>query len=32
VLWRIDPGRGGAAKADRILDLIIDGLRAPGTQ
>ena len=32
VLWRIDPQRGGEARADRILDLIIDGLRAPGTQ
>lgn len=32
VLWRIDPERGGEARAARILDLIIDGLRAPGTQ
>lgn len=32
VLWRIDPRRGGEARAARILDLIIDGLRAPGTQ
>jgi len=33
VLWRIDPGRGGEARAARILDLIIDGLQArpPGT-
>jgi AcrR family transcriptional regulator len=28
VLWRIDPGRGGEARAVRILGLIIDGLRA----
>jgi len=27
VLWRIDPA-GGAARADRILALIVDGLRA----
>ncbi|HWM96092.1 MAG TPA: TetR/AcrR family transcriptional regulator [Streptosporangiaceae bacterium] len=32
VLWRIDPGRGGEDRAARILDLIIDGLRTPGTQ
>jgi hypothetical protein len=32
VLWRIDQERGGEARAERILDLIIDGLRAPGTQ
>jgi hypothetical protein len=34
VLWRIDPRRGGEARAARILDLIIDGLQArpPGTQ
>jgi AcrR family transcriptional regulator len=34
VLWRIDPERGGEARAARILDLIIDGLQArpPGTQ
>ena len=34
VLWRIDPRRGGGARAARILDLIIDGLQArpPGTQ
>ena len=33
VLWRIDPERGGEARAERILDLIIDGLQArpPGT-
>jgi AcrR family transcriptional regulator len=33
VLWRIDPERGGEARAKRILDLIIDGLQArpPGT-
>jgi hypothetical protein len=30
VLWRLDPARGGEARAARILDLIIDGLRAPG--
>ena len=28
VLWRIDPARGGEARAARILDLIVDGLRA----
>ena len=28
MLWRIDPGRGGEARAARILDLIIDGLQA----
>jgi AcrR family transcriptional regulator len=28
VLWRIDPERGGEARAARILDLIVDGLRA----
>ena len=28
VLWRIDPARGGGARAARILDLITDGLRA----
>jgi AcrR family transcriptional regulator len=28
VLWRIDPVRGGEARAARILDLIIDGLQA----
>jgi hypothetical protein len=28
VLWRIDPARGGKARAARILDLIVDGLRA----
>jgi len=32
VLWRIDPEHGGEARAVRILDLIIDGLRAPGTR
>ena len=32
VLWRIDPEHGGEARAARILDLIVDGLRAPGTQ
>ena len=32
VLWRIDPEPRGEARAARILDLIIDGLRAPGTQ
>ena len=33
VLWRIDPERGGEARAERILDLISDGLQArpPGT-
>lgn len=28
VLWRIDPARGGEARAVRILDLIVDGIRA----
>lgn len=28
VLWRIDPARGGEARAARILGLIVDGLRA----
>ena len=34
VLWRLDPARGGEARAARILDLIIDGLQArpSGTQ
>ena len=32
VLWRIDPEHGGEARAARILDLIVDGLRAPGTR
>ncbi|MEU4098768.1 TetR/AcrR family transcriptional regulator [Streptomyces sp. NPDC026673] len=27
VLWRINPARGGEARAARILDLIVDGLR-----
>ncbi|MDT2005036.1 TetR/AcrR family transcriptional regulator [Rhodococcus opacus] len=27
VLWRIDPATGGEARAARILDLIVDGLR-----
>jgi hypothetical protein len=27
VLWRLDPARGGEARAARILDLIVDGLR-----
>ena len=37
-LWRIDPERGGEARAARILGLIVDGLQArpearpPGTQ
>jgi AcrR family transcriptional regulator len=31
VLWRIDPRRGGEARAERILDLIVDGLRARPT-
>jgi len=30
VLWRIDPRRGGEARAARIVDLIVDGLRATG--
>ncbi|MFD8071059.1 TetR/AcrR family transcriptional regulator [Streptomyces sp. NPDC059718] len=30
VLWRIDPARGGEARAARILDLIVDGLRSAG--
>ncbi|WP_406376981.1 TetR/AcrR family transcriptional regulator [Streptomyces sp. NBC_00647] len=29
VLWRIDPAHGGDARAARILDLIVDGLRRP---
>jgi AcrR family transcriptional regulator len=29
VLWRIGPATGGAARAARVLDLIVDGLRAP---
>ncbi|MFF6986855.1 hypothetical protein [Streptomyces sp. NPDC010273] len=28
VLWRLDPARGGEARAGRILGLIVDGLRA----
>ncbi|WP_328676774.1 TetR/AcrR family transcriptional regulator [Streptomyces sp. NBC_00343] len=28
VLWRLDPARGGEARAGRILDLTVDGLRA----
>ncbi|MFI6460692.1 TetR/AcrR family transcriptional regulator [Streptomyces sp. NPDC050528] len=28
VLWRLDPARGGEARAVRILGLIVDGLRA----
>jgi AcrR family transcriptional regulator len=32
VLWRIDPRRGGQARAARLIDLIIDGLRAPAGQ
>jgi hypothetical protein len=31
VLWRLDPAGGGEARAARILDLIIDGLRARWT-
>ncbi|WP_439944405.1 TetR/AcrR family transcriptional regulator [Streptomyces sp. BBFR115] len=27
VLWRIPPGEGAEARADRILELILDGLR-----
>jgi AcrR family transcriptional regulator len=27
VLWRIDPARGGEARAARILGLVVDGLR-----
>ncbi|MER7309600.1 TetR/AcrR family transcriptional regulator [Streptomyces griseoluteus] len=30
VLWRIPAGETGEARAARILDLIIDGLRTPG--
>ncbi|MEU1619656.1 TetR/AcrR family transcriptional regulator [Streptomyces sp. NPDC005722] len=30
VLWRIDPARNGEARAGRILDLIVDGLRFAG--
>lgn len=29
VLWRIDPARDGQARAARILNLILDGLRQP---
>ncbi|MFJ3497729.1 TetR/AcrR family transcriptional regulator [Streptomyces sp. NPDC086091] len=28
VLWRLDPARGGEERAERILTLIVDGLRA----
>jgi len=31
VLWRIDPARGGEERAERILALIVDGLRATPT-
>jgi hypothetical protein len=27
-LWRIEPGRAGEARAERLLDLVIDGMRA----
>jgi hypothetical protein len=27
-LWRIEPGREGEARGRRLLDLVIDGLRA----
>ena len=27
-LWRIEPGRVGEARAERLLDLVIDGLQA----
>jgi AcrR family transcriptional regulator len=27
-LWRIEPGRDGEARAERLLDLVIDGLQA----
>lgn len=32
VLWRINPARGGEARAARILDLIVDGLRPPAAR
>ncbi|MGW5277462.1 TetR/AcrR family transcriptional regulator [Streptomyces sp. NPDC004044] len=32
VLWRIPPGDDGAARAARILDLILDGLRTRTTK
>jgi len=28
-LWRVEPGQTGQARAERLLDLLIDGLRAP---
>jgi AcrR family transcriptional regulator len=31
VLWRIDPARGGEERAERILALVVDGLRAAPT-
>ncbi len=31
VLWRIAPSKDGPARADRILTLIVDGLRAGGS-
>jgi hypothetical protein len=27
-LWRIDPGDDSEARADRLLDLVMDGLQA----
>jgi len=30
-LWRVEPGPDGEARADRMLDLVMDGLRAPTT-
>jgi AcrR family transcriptional regulator len=31
-LWRLDPGRDSEARARRLLDLVIDGLRARPTR
>jgi AcrR family transcriptional regulator len=30
-LWRIEPGRDGEARAERLLDLVMDGLQARTT-
>jgi hypothetical protein len=27
-LWRIEPGKAGEARADRLLDFVVRGLRA----
>ncbi|MCI3273413.1 TetR/AcrR family transcriptional regulator [Streptomyces cylindrosporus] len=29
-LWRVPPGEAGLHQADRVLELVIDGLRRPG--